>query len=119
MYTCSSWLIRRSPCKIRKILVRHLPRGPTPTKIVSEIPSPVVILARFQIPDQDSGFVLVQDGYVIKRAQKGRCEEIEGVDIRKFPDFTRTRLQIPRQFHLRFQAKCTRFQLVLDPSTLD
>ena len=38
----------------------------------------MVILARFQIPDQDSGFVQVQDGYVIKRAQKGRCEEIEG-----------------------------------------
>ena len=29
-------------------------RGPTPTKIVYEIPNPMIILARFQIPDQDS-----------------------------------------------------------------
>ena len=47
-----------------------------------EIPNPMVILARFQIPDQDSDSVQVQDGYVIKRAQKGRCEEIKGGDIR-------------------------------------
>ena len=26
------------------------PRGPTPTKILYEIPNPMVILARFQIP---------------------------------------------------------------------
>ena len=29
-------------------------RGPTPTKIVYEILNPMIILARFQIPDQDS-----------------------------------------------------------------
>ena len=30
--------------------------GPTPTKIVYEIPNPMVFLARFQIPNQDSRF---------------------------------------------------------------
>ena len=53
-----------------------------------KIPNPMVILARFQIsakiPVQNSDFAQVQDGYVIMRAQKGRCEEIEGGDIRKF-----------------------------------
>ena len=51
----------------------------------------MVILARFQIPVkipkipvQNSDFAQVQDGYVIMRTQKGRCEEIEGGDIRKF-----------------------------------
>ena len=44
-----------------------------------------VILTRFQIPDQDSDSMQVQNGYVVKRAQKSRCEEIGGEDIRKFP----------------------------------
>ena len=97
-----------------------VPRGPTPTKIVYEIPNPMVILPRFQfkIPK----IPVVQDGYVIMRAQRGRCEEIEGGDIRKFTRLMgfirRTRFRIPRQdsrFHLRFQAKYTRFQLVSDP----
>ena len=45
----------------------------------------MIILARFQIPALKSVFRQVQDGYVIKRAQKGRFEEIKGGNIRKFP----------------------------------
>ena len=58
----------------------------TPTKIVYKIPNPMVILARFQtkIPVQDSDSAQVQDGYVIKCAQKNRCEEIEGGGIHLF-----------------------------------
>ena len=41
---------------ILSMVMRYNLRGPTPTKIVYEIPNPMVILARFQIPDQDSGF---------------------------------------------------------------
>ena len=52
----------------------------------------MVILARFQIPVQNSEDssakfrfrAQVQDGYVIMHAKRGRCEEIEGGDIRKF-----------------------------------
>ena len=66
-----------------------------------EIPNPLVILARFQIPVQDSDSTQVQDGYVIKRAQKSRCEEIKGGDIRKFPRL----MGFIRRTRFRFQGK--------------
>ena len=62
--------------------------------------------------------------YVIKRMLKGSVW-ISGGDIQKFPGligfFRSVRFQIPRQdsrFHLLFQANCTRFQLVSDPSVI-
>ena len=78
------------------------PRGPTPTKIVYEIPNPMIILARFQIPALKSVFRQVQDGYVIKRAQKSRCEEIKGGDIRNFPGLLGfiQRTRFPRRFQI-------------------
>ena len=54
--------------------------GPTPTKIVYEIPNPMVFLERFQIPNQDSRFRTKRFQLIPKQYAK---------NIRKYPELDR------------------------------